>query len=300
MKRFLLHIVLILVSWSSYAQQDFLNSQYMFNLYNINPAYTGSRDVVAASLSHRTQWVGFDGAPTTQVLSVHAPVTKMKIGVGLQLFNDAIGPRQMNGFNTSYAYHLKVGQGKIGFGLRAGLLNYTYRWDKLEYEDGKDAVIGVGNQSGMKLNFDGGVYYKDRLQYAGLEIAHVASMDLTTTTTEMQLRQQLALFYGRAIELNDNLVLKLSVLARGTDASGVLDMNVSAFFKKKIWIGATVRSAGALIFMAEYYVTKAFRIGYSYDFYYNGLKAGQSGSHEIFIGYDINIFKSKMLSPRYF
>jgi len=300
MKRLLVHIILVVVGLTSYGQQDFLNSQYMFNLYNINPAYTGSRDVISTSLSHRTQWVGFNGAPTTQILSVHAPVTKMKIGVGLQLFNDQIGPRQMNGFNTSYAYHLKVGQGKIGFGLRAGALNYTYRWDQLEYEDNTDAVIGIGNQSGMKLNFDAGVYYRDRLQYAGLETAHIAVMDLSDATTEMKLRPQLALFYGRAIELNDNLVLKLSVLARGTDASGVIDMNVSAFFKKKIWVGATIRSAGALIFMAEYYVTKGFRVGYSYDFYTNGLKAGQSGSHEIFIGYDINIFKSKMLSPRYF
>jgi type IX secretion system PorP/SprF family membrane protein len=300
LKGFSIAILIFSTSNSFVAQQDFLNSQYMFNLQNINPAYTGSKDVLSASLSHRSQWVGFEGAPSTQVLSVHAPITKLKIGVGLQIFNDVIGPRQMNGINTSYAYHLRLGKGKIGLGLRAGIINYTYNWSELNYKDVQDVVIGQGKQAGLVANFDFGSYYKDKLQFAGIELAHLATPTISTTNTEMNLKIHLTGFYGRAFELSNKLVLKSSVLTRTSEVSGFVDINASLLINKKIWTGLTYRTAGAIILMADYFVTSKLRIGYSYDYYFNGLSTSQNGSHEIFIGFDIDIFKNNMLSPRYF
>ncbi len=300
LKGTLIIIAFIGLNKSAYTQQDFINSQYMFNLYNINPAYTGSKDVLSASLSHRSQWVGFEGAPSTQVLSLHAPITKLKIGVGLQLFNDVIGPRQMNGFNTSYAYHFKLGKGKIGLGLRAGIVNYTYNWDELNYRDEQDIVIGQGKQSGMLANVDFGSYYKDKLQFAGIELAHLAAPTISSTSAEIDLKLHITAFYGRAIELNPNLVLKASVLGRVSEVSRFADLNLSFLIKKKVWAGVTYRTAGAVILLADYFVTPKFRIGYSYDYYFNGLSTTQSGSHELFIGFDMDIFKNNMLSPRYF
>ncbi len=295
-----LTVLLLGLTNTSFAQQDFLNSQYMFNLFNINPAYTGNKDVLSASLSHRSQWVGFEGAPSTQVLSVHAPITKLKIGVGLQIFNDVIGPRQMNGFNTSYAYHFKLGKGKIGLGLRAGIINYTYNWEQLSYKDVQDVVIGQGKQSGMIADVDFGTYYKDKLQFAGLELAHLATPTISATSTVMDLALHLSAFYGRAFELNKNLVLKASILGRASTVSQFADVNASFLIKRKIWAGVTYRTAGALIFLADYFVTPKFRVGYSYDYYFNNLSTTQGGSHEIFIGFDIDVFKNNMLSPRYF
>lgn len=295
-----LTILLFCISQTNIAQQDFINSQYMFNLININPAYTGSKDVLSASLSHRSQWVGFEGAPSTQSLTVHAPITKLKIGVGLQIFNDVIGPRQVNGLNTSYAYHFKLGKGKIGLGLRAGVVNYTYNWDKLNYKDVQDVVIGQGKQSGMVANIDFGSYYKDKLQFAGIELAHLASPTISSTSTEIDLALHISAFYGRAFELNKNLVLKASLLGRASTVSQFVDVNASFLIKRKIWAGVTYRSAGAVVLLADYFVTPKFRVGYSFDYYFNNLSTVQGGSHEIFIGFDIDIFKNNMLSPRYF
>ena len=67
------------------AQHSPLTSQYLFNGLLINPAYAGSRDALAANLTHRQQWVGFEGAPVTQILSVHAPVNRRKGGLGQML-----------------------------------------------------------------------------------------------------------------------------------------------------------------------------------------------------------------------
>lgn len=296
----IIYIVILLIGLTGYGQQDYLNSQYMFNLYNINPAYAGSKDALCASLSHRTQWVGFDGAPQTQVLSIHAPIKRFKLGIGGQIYRDVIGPREVNGINTTYAYHLKLGKGKLGLGLKAGLINYNYHWDELEYKDVNDVVIGQGNTNGLKLDFAFGAYYQDRKQFAGIELAHLANPDLTTTTVVMDYTPHLSLFYGYAFELGDNIVLKPSLLARVTQASQISDINLSALFMKKLWAGVSYRTSGAIIFVADYFVTPKLKLGYSYDFSINGLSNYQSGSHEIYIGYDFQIFKTEMLSPRYF
>jgi type IX secretion system PorP/SprF family membrane protein len=296
----LLLIICMLSITAIGAQQDFLNSQYMFNLFAINPAYAGSRDVMELNISNRAQWVGFDGAPQTQVLSIHAPITKKKIGVGLQIFNDKIGPRQVTGAQTSYAYHIRAGQGKLGFGLRAGLMNYHYNWSELNYANMQDLVIGVDNPNALVLNFDYGMYYKDRMQFAGFEWAHLANPMISPSSVEIGLIPHVNLFYGRAFEIQDKTALKTSVLLRGSKASQYADINVSTFIKQLFWVGVSYRTSGAMAVIAEYYVKPQFRIAYSYDYQFNGLSTVQSGSHEVFVGYDFRIFKTANLSPRLF
>jgi len=61
-----------------FSQQDAQYSQYMFNQLALNPAYAGSRDVLATSLLYRNQWTGIKGAPTTASLSVQMPLRKKK------------------------------------------------------------------------------------------------------------------------------------------------------------------------------------------------------------------------------
>ena len=66
--------VLSLVMHTNYAQQDAQYTQYMYNTISVNPAYAGSRGVMSILGLHRSQWVGLDGAPRTQTLSVHTPL----------------------------------------------------------------------------------------------------------------------------------------------------------------------------------------------------------------------------------
>jgi len=49
----------------------------------------------------------------------------------------------------------------------------------------------------------------------------------------------------------------------------------------------------------QYCVTDQFKVGYSYDQGFNRIGVVGGGSHEIMLVYNFNIFKSKMLSPRY-
>ena len=53
------------------AQQLPQFTQYMYNTISVNPAYAGSREALSVVGLHRSQWVGFQGGPITQTLSIH-------------------------------------------------------------------------------------------------------------------------------------------------------------------------------------------------------------------------------------
>ena len=64
-------ITLIALSSSIKAQQDAMFTHYMYNTLWLNPAYAGTRDAFTVTGIHRSQWVGFDGAPINQSLTMH-------------------------------------------------------------------------------------------------------------------------------------------------------------------------------------------------------------------------------------
>ena len=92
MKTILLGVIAMMSVTSIYAQQEAMFTHYAFNTLAVNPGYAGSRDALTVTTLHRSQWVGFDGAPTTQTLNVHSPIHNDKLGVGLSILNDKIGP----------------------------------------------------------------------------------------------------------------------------------------------------------------------------------------------------------------
>src|SRR6185295_1698790 len=104
----LIKIILILVpvlAMKSYAQQIPVLSQYMFNGLVINPAYAGSKDFMSTALMVRKQWAGYKGAPVTQNASIHGPLRKKNVGLGLMISNDKIGITSQTDVYASYAFH---------------------------------------------------------------------------------------------------------------------------------------------------------------------------------------------------
>ncbi len=113
------------------AQQDAHYSQYMFNQLAFNPAYTGSRDALSATMVLRKQWLGFDGGPTTGNLNLHAPIGNERHGVGFNFENDRLGVTTQSKLALSYAYRIPVGKGFLNLGLSAGFLQYKTRFSEI-------------------------------------------------------------------------------------------------------------------------------------------------------------------------
>ena len=79
--------IIILTFFSGFAQQDPQYSLNMLNHMTINPGYAGSQDAIEVNGLFRQQWMGFEGAPNTQVFNVNAPFKLFgkKHGAGLIL-----------------------------------------------------------------------------------------------------------------------------------------------------------------------------------------------------------------------
>ena len=91
-KLFTLVALTFFVGGTIFAQQDAMFTKYVFNSLNYNPAYAGAKDHMSIGLLHRTQWWGIEGAPSTQSFFAHTPLKNDRVGVGINIFNDKIGP----------------------------------------------------------------------------------------------------------------------------------------------------------------------------------------------------------------
>lgn len=282
-------------------------NQYYFNPILVNPAYAGTRGMLSVVGVHRSQWVGFEGAPSTQSFAIHSPNRRKNMGLGLQLLNDQLGPKSTVAISGVYSYKLRVGRGKLGMGLRASLYNYTFDWSKIEYKESGGYALNEGRESYLTPSFDLGFFYNDKYNYVGLELSHlnqgrlgVQAENVNIESTARQ-RAQAIIIAGRAMKINRELIFKPSLLARlAIDQPAFFDLNASFLIKNKLWLGGSYRRGYGVVIMSEYHIDKSLRVGYSYDIATTTLNKSNWGSHEIFIGYDVNILRSRVVSPRYF
>lgn len=310
MKQILLTVFAILMGAATFAQQDAMFTHYSFNTLAVNSGYAGSRDALTVTGLHRSQWINFPGAPTTQTLTVHAPIANDKMGLGLSVLNDKIGPTQLTGVNADFAYKIQLGErGKLAFGLKAGLNFRANRLvSKVTTAEGDDNAFQSDIQTDLLPNFGFGVYYSTPKFYVGLSTPRLLENDLAAnTTTSISSREQRHYFFiaGAVFPINESGSVKLRPttffkLTQGAPAE--LDLTALFYFQDKYWVGPMLRTTDAVGVLAGLNITDQFSLGYSFDWSFgNKTAVYNAGSHELMLRYDF-IFKSKgkILSPRYF
>lgn len=289
------------------AQQNPQYNQYMFNPLIVNPAYAGSKEQLSAVLLNRSQWIGFKGAPMTQTLAIHAPFRQRTVGIGLNIINDIIGPTQNLGVLTAYSYRIRAGKGKLSFGLRGGVYNYAFKWNKIEYKD-QSELTGMDSKTNHWLPvFDYGMRYSANNFYVGFTMANINRPIIRVKNTADSLRfnsilnRFVNITGGYAHVINDDIVFRPSMFIKAVKGQRpTIDVNGSVLLKRNLWLGLSYRTGKTFIAITEYKISSFLSAGYSFDYSMNKLQHFNSGSHEIFISYEVPFKKSKVLSPRYF
>jgi type IX secretion system PorP/SprF family membrane protein len=303
-----LYIFLFLgLSFIGRAQQDAIYSQYTFNPLAINPAYAGSRSSFSAVLLHRSQWVGFDGAPNTQTLAVHSPVNNTNLAAGLNLYYDKVGPSSNLNVAFTGAYHLKLKKSKLSFAIRGGLYQSTLDKNQLIFKDQTDIFSQQGTVTSAVPTFDFGMYYYKTKFFLGLAINHLNNAKFSFfdnlnngASNDYKLKTHVFFNGGYVFDVSDKFIFKPTFLLKSTEgAPANLDLSFYFMFYKKFWLGISFRNKSSVNFMTEWNITDYLRIGYAYDLSVNKLTKYNRGSHEIFIGFDFNIKSKKVVSPRY-
>jgi type IX secretion system PorP/SprF family membrane protein len=289
--------------YSAFAQQDPQYSQYMFNQMAINPAYAGSKDALSTSVFFRNQWTGIDGAPKTETVSIHGPLAKKKIGLGFTVVADQIGIKKSIGALGSFAYRIPIRNGKLAFGLRFGIYNYSYKLDDNMYKDKAD-VYNTQLPSLIVPTADAGLYYYTSSLYLGFSATHLYGGRLTNITNQNSDNAQLSPHYfftfGKAWEFSDKLIFNPSCMVKtAANVPATIDVNFSFLLAQRVWLGLSTRSSYGAVVYTQIYITDKFKLGYAYDIGLNKIGRAGGGTHELMIGYDFNVLKSKMISPRY-
>ncbi|MCB9188607.1 MAG: type IX secretion system membrane protein PorP/SprF [Flavobacteriales bacterium] len=288
------------------AQQDPMLSQYMFNGLFLNPAYAGSHRFFQSTLIYRRQWVNIQGAPQTFIAAVDGPVHREKMGLGLIIANDQIGVTNQTDFLANYSYNLKLGNGKLAFGIKAGVSQYRVKITDLTYWDEEDPIY-AGNINGEIIpKFGAGVYYHQEKWFAGISIptllAYEKEYNFSININDASnLRRHLLITGGYVFTLNDNWKIKPSTLVKYTHAAPLqVDLNCNVLWKDMIWLGVSYRTGDSFVGMLEYQANDRFRIGYAHDFTTTQLRNYSSGTHEIMVGFDFGKDFAKVRTPRFF
>ncbi len=316
----LLLTVTLVTNLQTFAQQEAMFSQYMFNTLAINPAYAGSRDVLSLTALGRYQWLGVDGAPQTYTFSMDMPFKNEKMGIGITAIRDTRGLESTTGGYLTYAYRVKMGaRTTLAFGVQGGLDNY--RWN---LQDAKNInVLDPSFQFGINKifpNVGGGVYLSNDRGYIGVSVPRIIQHPLTAvqSDTSRSARMQRHIFTTMGFVLGKGAFkVKPSTMIRYTPGFGIgVDGNINFWIKDKIAFGVSARSnqlnnfgggstLDAIVGLLEVQLTPQLRLGYAYDYTMNKLKdAGTSQlglqTHEAMLRYEFGFGKNKILTPRYF
>lgn len=297
-------ISLLFVTISSFAQQDAQYTQYMYNTTNINPAYAGSRGAISIFGLHRTQWVGFEGAPITNAAAINAPLENTNLGIGLSFVNDKIGPSDQTAISADVSYTIQTSDTyKLSFGLKAtaNLLNVDYT--KLDRFDLADPQFQNNINNEFSPNIGAGVFYYSDKFYVGasipnfLEVQHYNDTKSASESTKMHYY----LIGGYVFDLSPSIQFKPSFLSKIVSGAPLqMDLSANFLFNEKFVLGAAWRIDAALTAMAGFQISDGLFIGYGYDFETTQLANYNSGSHEIFLRFEIFKSLDKKLTPRFF
>lgn len=310
----LITIVIVFLSFSGLkAQQDPHFTHYTFNTLEVNPAYAGSRNALTITGLYRNQWIGFKGAPFTQTLSGHTPLLKDKLGVGLSVMNDRIGPTNNTSIFGDFAYRIPLGQSKkarLVFGVKGGLNIMQIGLQELGVRDSDDPKFYQNVANKLLPNFGFGAYYYTDNYYVGASIPRILENFYDANDRYFRARQKrhYDFIMGAMFKLGKNVKLKPSMLIKIAE-SAPPELDISALlylFNDRFWIGpafrTTYQSTDAVSALVGVNITEQLGIGYSFDysilnrsFKYNG------GSHELMLRYDF-IYNNnpRVKSPRYF
>jgi type IX secretion system PorP/SprF family membrane protein len=306
MKKLISFLYLSLIfNLAALGQQD---PQYTNNMHyklGINPGFAGAEDAINGLILNRYQWEGFPGAPKTLVFSVDAAVNAFGApgGIGLNIISDQLGFEKNITINANYAYKTELAFGDLGIGLSLGLYNKTIdgEWEIPEDEFGiytqpnSDPAIPQGETSQLAGDIGLGLYLSSNKYYAGISVTHINQpsikyADLVST----YLARHYYFTGGYNISLPDPLfVLQPSFLFKTDGASWQMDVNANIIFDERFWGGLTYRVNDAIVLLMGLEMANGLKVGYSFDLVTSSIGYYGWGSHEIFIGYSIDLERNR-------
>lgn len=311
--KFLIILMVVLFSIIVRGQQDPQFTHYMYNMSVINPAYaTDNPDVMNVGGLYRSQWVGAVGGPVTGTFFAHKPLSK-RVEMGVSFVHDEIGDVvNENNVYVDFAYVLPLSEKtKLSFGAKGGATFFDTNFNGFVYTDPLPDPAFQNNISKVFPNIGAGMYLFGDNYYAGISVPnllmtkHLERQSGITTTGVEAMHYFITGGYVFTFNGNDNFKLKPAFMAKAVSGAPLsLDITANALINNFFEFGVGYRKGDAVSGLVNFYVTPTLRIGYSYDYTLTNLSKFNSGSHEVFVLFDLDFGKLSGKgydkSPRFF
>lgn len=273
------------------AQQVGQLSLRVFDPIVYNPAVAGSNSYPEIKLHHRSQWLGFEGAPMTSLFTYHNEAGG-KLGIGGYILNDMYGAYRKSALNVSLAYHLPLNGFYWSFGLGANAMQLALDGKKATIHELDDNSFATGLSDKMfEPDASFGTYIYNRNFFIGISVLQLmgmkAKMDFNNNLGAIiPLTQHYYISGGYTFVTSKKTEIEPSILISNAVSSPVqIDFNLKMEFKNKITTGLSYRHGDAAVLMLGYRISRYF-IGYSYDITISKFRKTNSGSHEIVFAFN--------------
>jgi len=278
----------------------------------INPAYaTAEEGILKLGGLYRTQWVGLEGAPKTGSFFAHTPIND-KIEMGISFTNDNIGDVvNENNIFADFAYVLPVGiESKISFGVKAGVTLFDTNFNGFQLQSGGAStdLAFDENMSRAFPNLGIGAFFFTDTYYLGFSAPNMLSTKHLENENGIKATGVQNVHYfltgGYVFDIDGNVKIKPAFMARGVKGAPLaLDITANVLVNEKLEVGLGYRLDDAVSALVNFRITPELRVGYTYDYTTTNLGDYNSGSHEILILFDVDLFGFKSgydRSPRFF
>ncbi len=308
-KKIIFIVLVVFNATIMYGQELTHYNNYISNQGLLNPAYNGTRDVISGILLHRSQWVGFKGAPTTEALNIHGAIEQTRLGFGGIIVHDKVGLHRNFEIMGAASYKLPINsRGQfLSFGLQLGLLSYVASNDEAVISNHGDPACDANRLAKLGAQIGFGSYYYAKKYFAGFSIPRMFVQKFNETKSEYRNTfsfndLHMFLYGGYVFDWDDVLVKPTGLMKFVPGAPLQFDFTCNVLLGKAVWAGLSYRTTSSVVVMAEYIINRQFTVRYSCDFAFNSTQShAKYGSHEIGVQFDF-VFNKRagMRSIRYF
>jgi type IX secretion system PorP/SprF family membrane protein len=283
-------------------------SQYLQNGLIINPAYAGSRGALSGLLSYRKQWMGTQGSPVIQSISLHTPLKNDKVALGILTQFMQFGFTKSTSIYANYAYHIKVGIGKLSFGMKGGVDLSNTIYPESNFLTNPGDPVFVNDKPYVLPNVGAGVYYFSDILFAGLSVPSFLSYRKTSTGSVQAFHSfneyDFVFSAGGLITFSQLLKFKPSLLIhyslQNTKKLTQLDINGNFILADLIWLGCSWRTSEEVVVgILQVQLNPQLMFGFSYDYPVGRMNSYSKGSIEFILRYEFGS-KVSAANPRYF
>ena len=299
------------------SQQEQLYTMFMYNKLGLNPGYAGYQEHPCFTGIYRNQWMGFEGAPETKLISFNAPLNNQRLGLGFMVSQHNIGISQRLTVDGMYSYRIPMGNGTLSLGVQASgrshEVDYTNPLIRTVQNINIDPGVDLVKDSKFVVNFGAGAYYATDFFYLGISAPRLMNADIDFDGNELFVAREVRHFYamsGFVIPLSYKLDFIPQVLVKYAEASPIdADINLMLSWRQKYSLGVSYRTGGAtddiaesIDFMASAKILRGLTLGLAYDVTLTDIANYSNGSLEVMMRYCIGEAgqPSEFVNPRYF